>query len=123
MKIGQAAAASGVTVKAIRHYEAIGLLKLLERSGSYRELSCADVERLKIIARCRHLGFSLLETKRVLSLVDEARPACPEPEAMLGVVEAKLGGVRRKIHELQQTEEKLAQARRHLEARQAGRVA
>jgi DNA-binding transcriptional MerR regulator len=123
MKIGQAAIAGGVTVKAIRHYEAIGLLKDLKRSGSYRELSPQDVERLRTIARCRSLGFSLPETRRVLSLVEEARPACPAPDAMLDVVEAKLGGVHRKIRELQTAAKKLTDTKRYLEARRDERVA
>ena len=53
MKISQAAIASGVTVKAIRHYEAKGLLDKVQRRGKYREFSSSDVERLRLIARCR----------------------------------------------------------------------
>lgn len=41
MWIGEAAAASGVTVKGIRHYEAMGMLPGIRRTGSYRELSAS----------------------------------------------------------------------------------
>ena len=54
MQIGEAARATGLTVKAIRHYEAIGLLHV-ERSGVYRDFSADEIERLRIIARCRSL--------------------------------------------------------------------
>src|SRR5437868_2450801 len=53
MRIGEAASETGVTVKAIRHYEAVGLLGVLERDGSYRDFSADDLERLRLIAHCR----------------------------------------------------------------------
>jgi DNA-binding transcriptional MerR regulator len=36
MLIGQLSTLTGVTHKAIRHYEAIGLIAITERKGSYR---------------------------------------------------------------------------------------
>ena len=117
MKISQAAIASGVTVKAIRHYEAKGLLDKVPRSGKYREFSSGDVERLRLIARCRRLGFGVTEVKRVLALVLDARPACPAPEAMLEVVGTKLRVVRTRISELQHAEQQLAETFRYLQER------
>ena len=59
MQIGRAAKSSGVTVKMIRHYEAIGLLPAADRRASgYRDYSHSDVHRLQFIRRARDLGFS-----------------------------------------------------------------
>lgn len=117
MKITQAAIASGVTVKAIRHYEAEGLLDKVQRRGKYREFSSSDVDRLRLIARCRRLGFGITEVKRVLALVSAASPECPAPEAMLHVVGAKLRTVRARIAELQHAEQQLAETFRYLHDR------
>jgi MerR family transcriptional regulator, copper efflux regulator len=117
MKIGEAAAMSGVTVKAIRHYEARGLLDPLARRGKYRRFSPSDVERLRLIAHCRGLGLGIAEIKRVVSLVAASKPECPPPDAMLELVEAKLRGVRSKIRELQRTETQLATTHNYLEQR------
>jgi DNA-binding transcriptional MerR regulator len=108
MKIGEAAAMNGVTVKAIRHYEARGLLDPLPRRGKYRRFSPSDIERLKLIAHCRGLGLGIVEIKRVVSLVVASRPECPPPDAMIELIDAKLRGVRSKIRELQRTATQLA---------------
>jgi MerR family copper efflux transcriptional regulator len=117
MKISQAAIASGVTVKAIRHYEAKGLLDKMQRRGKYRDFSSSDVERLRLIARCRRLGFGVTEVKRVLGLVLDARPECPAPEAMLAVVGTKLRVLRTRIGELQHAEQQLTETFRYLQER------
>lgn len=117
MKIGQAAVASGVTVKAIRHYEAVGLLGDVRRAGTYRELSMGDVDRLKLITHCRSLGFSVEEIRRVVTLVDDAQPECPPPDAMLAIVELRLQRVRAQIFELERAANLLEERRRYLKAR------
>ncbi len=54
MQIGQAAKASGVTAKMIRHYEVIGLVPSAGRQPSnYRDYDDADVHRLRFIRRSR----------------------------------------------------------------------
>jgi MerR family transcriptional regulator, copper efflux regulator len=77
MKIGAAAAASGVTAKMIRHYEAIGLLRPAERRGNaYRDYGERDIHELRFIRRARRLGFSIAEIGALLTLWrDRARPS------------------------------------------------
>jgi Cu(I)-responsive transcriptional regulator len=67
--IGLAAKASGVSVKMIRHYEAIGLLKKVARTqANYRVYGDADVHTLRFIKRARTLGFSIDDIRELLSL-------------------------------------------------------
>ena len=69
MDIGAAAKASGVSVKMVRHYEAIGLLRNVARTGAnYRVYSNNDIHVLRFIRRARDLGFSMEDIKQLLSL-------------------------------------------------------
>jgi len=77
MKIGAASAASGVSAKMIRHYEAIGLLRpASRRENSYRDYGHHDVHELQFIGRARKLGFSMIEIAALLALWrDNERPS------------------------------------------------
>lgn len=69
MDIGRAAKASGVSVKMIRHYEAIGLLPKVARTfANYRVYRQADVHTLRFIRRARALGFSMNDIQELLGL-------------------------------------------------------
>ena len=72
--IGQAALASGVSAKMIRHYEKIGVLPAAERTFSnYRIYSHTDVHTLQFVRRARDLGFSMKQIQELLSLWHERR--------------------------------------------------
>ena len=67
--IGQAARQSGVSVKMIRHYEALGLLPRAARSfGNYRQYGPTDVHLLRFIKRARALGFPMTGIKELVGL-------------------------------------------------------
>ena len=59
-KVGELAAATGLTVRTLHHYEQIGLLAASARSaGGHRLYSADDVARLYRICLLRRLGFPL----------------------------------------------------------------
>lgn len=75
VNIGDAARASGVSAKMVRHYESLGLLGAVARTDSgYRQYSAADIHTLRFIKRARELGFSMAEIGNLVGLWhDQAR--------------------------------------------------
>ncbi|MEA2450062.1 MAG: MerR family transcriptional regulator, thiopeptide resistance regulator [Thermoleophilaceae bacterium] len=67
MRIGELADATGMTVRALRHYHEVGLLVPSERSeAGYRLYSHGDVQRLFRIRALRRLGLGLDEVRAAL---------------------------------------------------------
>jgi Cu(I)-responsive transcriptional regulator len=99
MNIGQAAAASGVTAKMIRHYEESGLIRAPRRTAAnYRSYSDNDVHVLRFVKRARALGFSMADIKTLLSLWhDKSRSSA----AVKRIARAHIDELERKIAELQ----------------------
>lgn len=65
--IGEVAELAGVSVRTLRHYDELGLLRPSGRSdGGYRLYERADVERLREILVWRQLGFPLAEIRAML---------------------------------------------------------
>ena len=76
MKIGEAAAESGVSAKMIRHYEEYGLITRVGRTvAGYRTYGEPEVNVLRFIRRGRDLGFSMKEIKELLGLWHNRRRA------------------------------------------------
>jgi MerR family transcriptional regulator, copper efflux regulator len=119
MKIGAAARASGLTIKAVRHYESVGLLRNVPRSGAYRDFSDRDVDTLRLVAHCRGLGFSAAETRDVLALVAGSEPDCPPPDQMNAIVENKLRRIRGEMRELERKARELEKVRTYVRKRLA----
>ena len=98
-RVGELAEATGVTVRALHHYDELGLLVPSERSAAgYRLYSPSDVERLYRIVALRRLGFGL---EQIASLLEEGGPDLRETvRRHLERVEQQIAASRRLRHSL-----------------------
>ncbi len=72
LRVGELARRAGLTVRALHHYDEIGLLTPSGRSGSgYRLYNEADVQRLHAIQTLRHLGLPLCD---IAGLLEDGGP-------------------------------------------------
>lgn len=109
MNIGEAARASGVSEKMIRHYEAIGLIHPARQANGYRRYAEPDVAVLRFIRHARDLAFPLEEVRKLLALWQDRTRTSAEVRAIaLSHVEA--------LEEKARTLQAVAASLRHLAA-------
>jgi Cu(I)-responsive transcriptional regulator len=83
MNIGEAANASGVSAKMIRHYEESGLLPAVRRTeAGYRQYDDNAVHTLRFIRHSRDLGFSLAEIAELVGLWQNRRRPSRQVKAL-----------------------------------------
>ena len=77
MNIGQAATASGVSAKMIRHYEQVRLFPEPGRTDAgYRQYNQKEVHTLRFIRHARDMGFSIPQIGELVGLwQNRRRPA------------------------------------------------
>lgn len=73
--IGQASRHSGVSAKAIRHYESLGLIPTVPRRGSYRLYQAEHIDAIRLIRKAQSLGFTLAELRHLGT--DDCNPDWP----------------------------------------------
>jgi DNA-binding transcriptional MerR regulator len=76
-----------VTPRAIRFYEAEGLLSPV-RQGQRRIYSPRDRTRLKLTLRGKRLGLSLSEIREIVDMYDAGRDERPQLEKFLAVLDS-----------------------------------
>ena len=76
--IGEVAAKSGTSRKALRLYEAAGILPIPRRTAARYRLYGTDTLRLlAFVLQARRLGFTLAEIKEIVSIKRSGRAPCP----------------------------------------------
>jgi DNA-binding transcriptional MerR regulator len=116
LTIGQLAGRTGISAKAIRYYESIGLLPRAPRgANSYRRYGTPDVNRLRLLRRIRLLGVPLSLAKPLLVGASSARCADVLRE-LLALVDKRLRSIDQEISDLQRLRSDVEGYQRRLEA-------
>src|SRR5687768_4217741 len=71
-RVHEFAALAGVTVKALHHYDRLGLLTPRRTDAGYRVYTDRDLERLEQIVALKFIGLSL---KQIRALLDQGAPS------------------------------------------------
>ena len=99
MNIGDAAKASGVNAKMIRHYESVGLFPQAVRTeAGYRQYTDKEVHTLRFIRQSRALGFSIEQIRDLLGLWHNRRRSSRQVKAL---AQAHIEELDAKLQELQ----------------------
>ncbi|MGH9149640.1 MAG: MerR family transcriptional regulator [Acidimicrobiales bacterium] len=106
MTVAQVARQTGLTRKALRHYEGLGLVQPAQRTESgYRLYDAEALRRIELVNRAKVLGLSLAEAKEFLHV---AEGCCGDHHpALARLVERKLADTERRIEELRTLRETL----------------
>ena len=106
MNIGSAAKLSGLTVKSVRYYADIGLVKPLtnERNG-YRDYSHDDVAKLSFVGKARSFNFSIKECKDLLLLYEDKNRSSKEVK---NLTLEKINEIDQKLNELSDLRKQLS---------------
>ena len=107
MRIGELAAQAGISTKAIRYYEQIGILTPPARTASgYRSYDEAALGRLGFVRAAQAVGLTLGEIRQVVAFRDGGQAPCAHVTDLLQRHAADLD---RRIRELQQLRGELRQ--------------
>ena len=104
----------GISTRAIRFYEAKGLLAP-ERVGATRVFRRRDRARLILILRGKRLGFSLRDISDYLSLYDANRSQ--QVSLLTAKVDERLASLERQLQDLQTTIAELKEIRKLADGR------
>jgi MerR family copper efflux transcriptional regulator len=107
--VGKAAQAAGLSPKAVRLYEAKGLLPQAERTDAgYRTYTGDDITVLRFIRQAKTLGLSLGEIRDILDIRRGGTAPC---QHVLSLLDQRIRDIDRAITELRQLRRALAGTR------------
>jgi len=98
--IGELAAEFDVTPRAIRFYEAEGLLAP-RREGQRRIYTPRERTRLKLTLRGKRLGLTLSEIRDLIDMYEPGRDERPQLERFLAVLEAHKAALERQSEDIE----------------------
>jgi len=117
LQVGELASAVGKTVRAIHHYEDLGLLEPDSRSkGRFRLYDHDAVTRVRWISKLHDLGLSLTQIQEVVATWEHASSAGRANAMVREMYTAKLDETRVQIERLRDLERELAESIAYLDA-------
>ena len=120
VKIGQLARQAGVSVRTIRYYEELGLLRPAKRSrGGFRIYGTANSQRLAVINFLKGMGLPLAEIRRILLAKKDIRDDRDAVRFLLEVLDRTVQSIEEKIDSLRTVKAQLENSLRILHHCQA----
>ncbi|WP_101757744.1 MerR family DNA-binding transcriptional regulator [Oceanicoccus sp. KOV_DT_Chl] len=98
--ISDLAAEFDITTRTIRFYEEKGLLKP-ERNGNNRIYSPADRVALKLILRGKRLGFTLEESRDIITMYHPGQNNADQLHSLISKIREKRGQLEQQLHDLE----------------------
>ena len=106
MNIGKAAKLSNLTIKTVRYYANIGLIKPTQNPlTGYREYNDEEVSKLKFIGKARKFDFSINECKELLSLYEDKNRTSKEVKK---ITLEKISQIENKLKDLNDLKKELS---------------
>jgi DNA-binding transcriptional MerR regulator len=107
LRTGDLARRAGTTRKALRLYEAAGLITPTTRTAAgYRVYRPEALELLDFVLKARRVGFTIVEIREIVGIRRAGRAPCDHVRHL----------IQRKVADLDRTLEELAAARKELRA-------
>ena len=106
MVVGEAAKATGLSIKTIRYYEEIGLVIPERMNNGYRDYSEKHIHILCFIQRARSLGFTVEDCQTLVSLYENKSRKSSDVKTL---AQKHLNTIAKKMTELQAMHDALSQ--------------
>lgn len=105
MRIGELAARAGVTAKAIRHYERVGVLPPPRRTDAgYRDYGEGALARLAFVRAAKAVGLTLGEIREVIAFRERGEAPCAH---VLALIERRAAELSQRIAALERLRQEL----------------
>ncbi|MFI9720950.1 MerR family transcriptional regulator [Streptomyces sp. NPDC052396] len=101
MRIGELARQAGLSTRALRHYESLGLLTARRDANGYRSYDERDLRLLRQIRTLQDFGFGLEDTRPFVECLRAGHPAGDSCPASVAVYRRKLAELDECIEHLQ----------------------
>ncbi|KDN86598.1 MerR family transcriptional regulator [Kitasatospora cheerisanensis] len=110
MRIGELAAATGTTARALRHYEQAGLIDSERAANGYRQYAAGTAVRVRNIRALLAAGLTLDDVRVFLPCLDGDLTSGPPSARALAVARERLAVLDRRIAAQTALRERLAAA-------------
>ena len=106
MNIGKAAKLSGLTVKTLRYYANINLVKPYQDiDTAYRDYSDEDIAKLQFIGKARQFNFNIEDCRVLMSLYEDKNRSSKEVKEL---TLEKISEIDKKLSELKNLRDQLS---------------
>ncbi len=110
MKIGEVARKAGMTVRAVRYYEELGLVQPDgHSSGGFRLYGEKNLKRLRVIDFLKGMGLSLAEIREILLAKKSSGASIDSVRTLFRIYGERLSQIESQIKALSQMRDEIAQ--------------